>query len=30
MLITWVGMLFVFIPFFILALVILLTGKSDM
>ncbi len=28
-LITWVGMLFVFTPFFILALMIIFTGKSD-
>jgi len=29
MLITWIGALFVFTPFFILALMIIFTGKSD-
>jgi hypothetical protein len=29
MLITWIGMLFVFVPFFILSFMIIFTGKDD-
>jgi len=29
MLITWIGMLIVFVPFFILSLMIIFSGKPD-